>query len=129
MTIKIMEEEKGLVWYLLGWILARYQELTGRSSITFSELEELLLKKMWQEFKVGLYCNDIEIMEALKVLERFDLIERVKEYSDYTIRIKDSLINFKRRVLERDPFLNDSRNYYLAYLREKIDYALNNIYR
>jgi len=129
MTIKIIEEEKGPAWYLLGWILARYRELTDRSSIAFGELEELLLEKMWQEFKVGLYRNDIEIMEALKILERLGLIEIIKEYSNYVIRIKDSLINFKKQILERDPLLNDSNKYYLAYLRERIDYALNNIYR
>jgi len=128
MTIKIMEEEKGPVWYLLGWILAKYQELTGRSSVAFGELEKLLLEDMWQEFKVGLYRNDIEMREALKILERFGLIEIVEEYSNYIIRIKDSLINFKKQILERDPLLNDSNKSYLAYLREKIDYALNKIY-
>jgi len=128
MTIKIMEEGKGPYWYFLAWILARYRELTSKSSITFSELEELLLRKMWQEFGIGLYRNSTEMMGALKILERFGLIEIGEEYSNCIIRIKDSLINFKKQILERDPLLNDSNKSYLACLREKIDYALNKIY-
>jgi len=114
------------VWYLLAHVLYKIHEVDGRGYISVDELSELFLHVLWGRYRVTLYENEEQIKRDLNLLYSFGF---VKIRGRSVELVKDRLEKFEKSVVEKDPILTKSTTFWLAYLRKKLDEAIEKYYR
>jgi hypothetical protein len=112
-----------MTWYLLAHVLYKIYEKGKREKLSIKELEELLLHTLWSEYRFTIYENELQLREDLKLLQAFKFIE----FNEGIVKLNvDKLRKFEYDVVRKDPILQKSTTYLLAFLRERIDKTIEN---
>lgn len=111
-----------MTWYFLAYIISKLSRYTGQLDFDICEIEDVL-KKLWTQHSVSIVDNREMLLDELRLLERLGLVRVI---GDKVVIDFEKLRQLENTIMS-DPLV--SKDTYFAYLKERIDKALEQMFK